>query len=511
MYNEFTGDQMFSTRRLRKVGIRSALVCGGLLAASIGSAAAAGAAAAAPAVAVAGEVRPGATLEQVVDDLVGDALNANLEFDAATLQVTQRLAQLDQARARYLPAIDLTARYTRADAGRTLEFPVGDLLNPVYAQLNQLTGGTHFAPVANQQIDFQRPREQQTALALTQPLYDARISAAHAAARADYDASESGRRALAGRLQRDMRVAYYRWLQARAQVEIFTATRELALENQRVNDSLFKNGKITRDLVYRAEADELEIEQSLLAQQASLRLAQSYVNLLRNSPFDRTLPLPDAADPDGARLRGELEAYAKPAALAELQDRAVGQRAELRELEANAAAAAAGERLARAAFKPQLALAVEYGIQGVDYGVGSDERYLLASVVLKFSFFSGGGDQAGIAGSHAAWRAAQTARDIEAQQIRFQVQQALQDLEVTRATLDTADKRVAAAAGAFRIAARKRDLGQINQAEFIDARRSRTDAELNSTVTRFAALANLAELEYALGSRTHRLTTEISP
>jgi outer membrane protein TolC len=80
------------------------------------------------------------------------------------------------------------------------------------------------------------------------------------------------------------------------------------------------------------------------------------------------------------------------------------------------------------------------------------------------------------------------------------VQQSLQDFEFTQASLGTAAKRVEAAAGAFRIASRKRDLGQINQAEFIDSRRAMTDAQLNLNLTRFAALGNLAELEFALGA-----------
>jgi outer membrane protein TolC len=81
-------------------------------------------------------------------------------------------------------------------------------------------------------------------------------------------------------------------------------------------------------------------------------------------------------------------------------------------------------------------------------------------------------------------------------------------LELTEASLGTAAKRVEAAAGAFRIAARKRDLGQINQAEFIDSRRAFTDAQLNLNVTRFAALSSLAELEYALGAGMRDLPPE---
>src|SRR5580692_4345011 len=67
-----------------------------------------------------------ATVEEAVGGLVADALAANLELDSAGAQAAQRLAALDQARALYLPSLDLDARYTRANGGRTIDFPVGD-------------------------------------------------------------------------------------------------------------------------------------------------------------------------------------------------------------------------------------------------------------------------------------------------------------------------------------------------------------------------------------------------
>ena len=443
-------------------------------------------------------------VEEAVAVLVSDALAANLELDTAGAGVAERRAALDQARARYLPSLDFEARYSRASGGRSIDFPVGDLLNPVYATLNQLTGSSHLAPVANQRINFQRAREQDTRITLTQPLYDPRISASRAAAQSEFDASQAGRAALSSRIERDMREAYYRWLQARAQIGIFDAALELAAENHRVNEVLFRNGKITRDLVYRAEADQLEVEQSMLGARNTERLAQSYVNLLRHAPFDRALPVSAVED-------GEERGAAASVSLPLMQDAAVQHRPELRELDALAAAAAAAERLAHAAFKPRLALALDAGSQGDTYRFGSDDRFVLASVVLRFNLFSGGADQAGVAGARAAQREARDGRDRQEQQIRFEVQQALQDLQLTQASLGTAAKRVEAAAGAFHIATRKRDLGQINQAEFIDSRRALTDAQLNLNLTRFSALSNLAQLEYALGSSARHVPPEVQP
>jgi outer membrane protein TolC len=468
------------------------------------------------------------SVEAVVQGLVADALAANLELEAAGATVATRLAALDQARARYLPALDFQARYTGADGGRTIEFPVGDLLNPVYATLNQLTNSLHFPSVQNQAIDFQRTREQQTDVSLTQALYDPRIAAGRAAAQADVETARAGHVALAGRIERDMRQAYYRWLQARAQVGILEATLEVSAENRRVNEALFKNGKITQDLVYRAQADELEVRQSLLGAHNGERMAKSYVNLLRDAPFDRDLPVVVVDDVDIARVRAGVEgsaragssedgdralAAATPSAprtsslaapsdaeLRRLQDFAVARRSELRQLDAVEAAAAAGERLARAAFKPQLALAVDAGTQGSTYGLSGDDRYVIASLVLRFRLFSGGADQAGVAGARAVEREARAQHRLAEQQVRLEVQQALEDLEVSQASLGTAAKRVEAAAAGFRIASRKRDLGQINQVEFVDARRVLTDAQQNLNVTRFGELQSLAELEFALGT-----------
>ena len=156
------------------------------------------------------------SVRTIVDGLVVDALAANLELAAGGADVEARRAALDAARARYLPALDFAARYSRADGGRTIDLPVGDLLNPVYATLNQLTGTSSFTSIQNQRINLLRAREQETKVTLAQPLYDARLGAARDAAAAQFDAARAGHDALAGRVTRDMRQAYFRWLQARA-------------------------------------------------------------------------------------------------------------------------------------------------------------------------------------------------------------------------------------------------------------------------------------------------------
>jgi outer membrane protein TolC len=225
------------------------------------------------------------------------------------------------------------------------------------------------------------------------------------------------------------------------------------------------------------------------------------VNLLRAAPLDTPLPASeiDPATIERFRRRFAQRLAGRPPELDALQSLAVDERAELAGLDAAILAGEAQQDLARAAFKPRLALGAEAGIQGVEYGTSDEERYALAALVLRWNAFRGGADRAALREARALTDELRATRDLAEQQVRLDVQRALEDLGVAEATLETAAKRADAADGAFRIASRKRDLGQINQAEFIDSRRAFTDARLNLTRVRAEYLARLAELEYAVG------------
>jgi outer membrane protein TolC len=446
------------------------------------------------------------SVEDGLRELLDDALAANLELRAGTAAIQQRMAALEQARARYLPALDIAARYSVADGGRTIEFPVGDLLNPVYATLDELLVASgqppRFPRVENQTVTFLRGNEQETKLVLEQPIYEPRLGPAVAANEAEVDRATANLAALRARVIRDTQQAYYLWLATQQAVLVLEATRELAQSNLAANESLYRNGKVTRDFLLRAEADLLEVEQQRIAASSRVRIAQGYVNLLRNAPLAAPLPRAEIDAPTVERFRDRLIRRLAGSSLdpAPLQQLATDRRAELQSLDAAIAGGEARQDLARAAFKPRLVVGAEAGIQGDDYGFSEDERYALASVILRWNTFRGGADRAALQEARAFTEELRATRDLAAQRVRLEVQEAVEQLGVADASLETALKRTEAANGALRIATRKRDLGQINQTEFIDARRTMTDANLNLNRVRADFLARLAELEFAVGA-----------
>jgi outer membrane protein len=301
-------------------------------------------------------------LQTVLDDYIAAAMRSNLALQSENYSVDESRAALATARARFFPELSLSARYTVNHGGRDLNFPVGDLLNPVYSTLNSLLIAQgqppRFPPLDNINIPMLRDHEQDTHLAVRQPLYAPAISAGMHAQQALLGASEQQRIAVARQLKRDVSVAYLNWLQAGEAVNIVSSTQQLLAENQRINQSLFGNGKITEDQPLRAQAELLAIEQQLQEARDNLTQAQSYVNFLLNRPLDTSLEMTSAANISTAQAPE----------LSSLQQQAAAQRPELKQLAQGVAAANEQIQVARAAALPTLSVGVDTGIQGEKYG-----------------------------------------------------------------------------------------------------------------------------------------------
>ena len=92
----------------------------------------------------------------ILEDYVKYGLENNLALKQKETSYLKSLEALSEARGLFYPDISFQARYTISEGGRVIEFPVGDLLNPVYLTLNQLTTSQMFPVLENQEILFLR-------------------------------------------------------------------------------------------------------------------------------------------------------------------------------------------------------------------------------------------------------------------------------------------------------------------------------------------------------------------
>jgi len=417
-----------------------------------------------------------------------EALHGNALLQAQDFAVEAAARGLSAARAQRAPQLALNARYTVAAGGRSFVIPAGDLVNPAYQTLNQLTAGTPgataFPLVDNQRVNFLRRTEQDTRLSLTAPLYAPQLQAQVRLRAAELEGSVATREAYARTLVRDLKQGYYQLAQAQAGIRILEASRATLAENQRVAAALVEAGKATRDRVLRAEAERLAIEQRLDAARAEERAARRYLNLLRNRDEDAAIEVTEAAlapspatpGADGERPRS---------------------RPELRSLSFGIDAAGQAERLAAASLQPTLAFVADSGVQGTNYAIDRDSDVSTASLVLSWTLFDFGARRAAVSQARAQAAQLNATRDDLERRLQLAARGADDDARTADRALVTAEARIAAAEEGFRIAERKRDAGQLSQIEFLDAERAQTEARLGLAIARSQLQSARAEQEYA--------------
>jgi len=161
-------------------------------------------------------------------------------------------------------------------------------------------------------------------------------------------------------------------------------------------------------------------------------------------------------------------------------------------------AAEAGERAARAARGPSVALAVESGIQGESYRIDRNSSYTQTSLVADWNLFDRDQSRSRIREAANVRRKLENQSEEATRQIALQGRDARRRLAAAVASLDAAEMRLAAARGAFEMAARREREGLVNQLGFLDARNALTSAELNQAMAQAALFMAYAELDRCL-------------
>jgi outer membrane protein TolC len=420
---------------------------------------------------------PPATAADLLDQLVRDALTRNLALAQRDLTARQGAHGVRQARGVLLPTLGVDARYSEFSG----VVNIGDFINPAYAALNQLIGQDRFPTTVAATLPFR----QETRLRATQLLYNQAAIEQWRLARTLAGVSDAQRDQAARELIADVQVAWLGLAGAMRLVEVYATSLAVLDEHVRVAERLTANDQGTLDAVYRARADREELAQQFADAERQRDAARRLLNLMldrdANSPIpvldDSTLVRPLPTDRD-ATLASALR-----------------RREELVQAGLGVQAAERQERMAGGAFRPTLALAADWGIQGEQYRLDGSGNVALASIVLQWNLFNGGQDAARREQATLERRKANLRQREAERQIEVQVAQAWDAAQVAERALATAAARLEAARRSFRLVARRYEEGLAPHLEFVAARAASTQAELNAVITRFAYAARRVELE----------------
>jgi outer membrane protein len=424
--------------------------------------------------------------ETILDTYVHQALESNLALTQQDFSYQESIADLRQARAGFFPSLDILARYTRAEGGRVFEFPIGDIVNPIHAALNQITGEDEFpTDVRNQTISFLREKEQETKIEIVQPIFQPAVYYNYRVMSSRADAGRASRDQFKHDLVKEVRTAYFSYLKAVNLVDLAQRTEELLDEHLRVSQSLYENGKATRDVVYRARAELSKAQQSRADAEKGSYLTRAYFNFLLNRPLDESIEImslpSEPADP--------------PLTLSDAVRRALEKRLEIRQADRGLEAADNALKLARTGYLPGLSLSFDYGIQGEKYRISDEDDFWTASLVLQWNLFDGLGKNAKINQAKLEKSKMDARREEIVRRIELEVGDTYRTLTVAKQNIATSTDQVESASKSFEIVNRKFQEGVASHVEFIDARTAMTSAEISRIVAVCDYLISYAEFE----------------
>lgn len=420
-----------------------------------------------------------------LDDYIAQGLGSNQGIKEQGFLLKRNIYALQEAKSMFLPSVTFSTTYTKADGGRTIDFPTGDLFNAAYHTLNQLTGSNSFPQLENQSILLNPDNFYDAKFRTSLPLLNAEL-VYNKRIKSQQVALQKAEVLLYKReLVKEIKTAYYNYLKATNAISIYQSFLKLLQEGERVNRKLFENNKINRTAVIRSENEVSKINASLVSARKTEESARYYFNFLLNRP------LTDAIITDSVPLLPAQD---------NLQLNDINGREELAKLEIASGINKNLTGLAKSYLIPKIGTSLDLGSQAFDWKFNQKSRYYLLGVSLEWNLFSSGRN------SYKIKQAIASEQAIGAQTSQVS-QQLLTELNVRKANLQSAAAQYQAAQSQLKTSqtyyndmTKLYKEGMAIYIELLDAQNQWVDAQLQSNIALFDTWISFTAIERANAS-----------
>ncbi|MFD1144841.1 TolC family protein [Larkinella insperata] len=425
----------------------------------------------------------------ILDAYLQEGLQNNLALKQESLEIGRVTESINQARALFYPRLTFNPTYSVAAGGRRLQFPVGDMLNPVYATLNQLTGAERFPTNIPNVNELLAPNNfHDTKLNVQYAIFNSDLQYNYLIQKDLLTAQEARKRVVENELRYTIAAAYYQYLQTLDAVRIFENSRNVLRELARLNEKLVSNNVATKDAVTSARYEISKIDQQLANADKNRQTAKAYFNFLLN----RDLTADIQAD---SLLTRSLPAA--PPALTALQQTALQGRQELKQLGGSLRAAQNAVKLNEASIKlPSVYVGGSTGFQGFGYTF-ANQAYVVGQVGLSWDLFKGYEKRSKVQQAKIQTELVQTRLTEVEKQIQLQVLQAYYDLDAANESLAASQTGLANAEQTFRLIDSKYRNGQALLVEYLRFQNDRQTAQIQQVLARYDVLTKRAALDRA--------------
>lgn len=425
----------------------------------------------------------------ILDAYVREGVASNLSLRQQSIQLEKAVNSIAIARSNLAPKITFAPTYSLAAGGRKLSFPIGDLLNPVYSSLNQLTQSGNFPQVENVNEQLAPNNFQETVVRFQYPIFNSDIKYNILIQEGLLQTEEAKRKALVYELRNDIRVAYYQYLQSLEGISVLNNAKTLLDKFVILNQKLVKNQVALKDVVLSAEYEVSKIKQQIAIAKKNSKVAKSYVNFLINKELESNLEVDTAFVNQVPTVRD----------LTFLKQLAVKNRPEFATLQAGVRVNETAIELAeRNAKLPQVFVGGNVGFQGFGYQFGN-QGFGVLQLGMQWDLYHGKEKQRKIEGAKIDKRIAESTIDQVKQQVQLQVAQAYYEFIAAEEAFVAAKDGVRQAEGVLKIVDSRYRNGSAIYIEYLKAQNDVQTAQQMASLTKYDLWLKKATLDKVSG------------
>lgn len=418
-----------------------------------------------------------------LDNYINKGLENSEVIKQQNIQLDKNLYALKEAKSLFFPNVAFNSTYTRAEGGRTIDFPIGDLLNPVYNSLNQLTNSNSFPQLQNQSILLNPDNFLDAKIHTTLPIINAEIIYNKRIKQQQFDLQKIEIDIYKRELVKEIKLAYFNYLKANEAISILENALKLVKENQRINTSLFNNDRINRTAVIRSDNEVIKINSQLETAKLTKINAKIYFNFILNNPLDTEI---------------ELDEYKQiPTFETKIT---IDDREELKKLNAAKDINSNVIKLSNAFQIPKLNGFLDLGTQAFDFEFNKKSRYYFAGLSLEWSLFSGNKNKFKV--KQAQLESENIASQINNidQQLKLQLQMAQNKFQAAILQYNASQSQVNTSQKYYGDIFKLYKEGQALFIELLDAQNQLITSQLQANISRYETWITNAEIERANAS-----------
>lgn len=425
-----------------------------------------------------------------LEKYVAEGLRNNEVVQQKNIALEKALLSLRIAEGMFMPSVNFQGSYTSGSGGRSISLQVGDLLNPVYATLNQLTDSHQFPQIENVNQNFFPKNFYDAHIRTSIPILNTDLVYGKKIRQQQVIIQELEVKIYQRELVESIKVAYFSYLAATEVVKIYKSSLEFAEEGKRVNASLLSNGQGLPAYLLRAQSEIENINAQIIDSEKRAHNAQLFFNFLLNRDGNELILVEESKEPLFI-LSGDNWN----------QNLTLSSREELNQLGQHILLNQTVTRMGQSFWIPKISAFADIGSQNQNWKFNYQSRYYLVGIQLDIPLFAGFTNRDKIQINQLDVKNSELDYSVKSKQLEMKLQVVKNECITAFQNYRSAEKQLEAARSYQRLIEKGYKEGINTFIETLDARAQFTAAQLKTIINQYQIL--IADAHYERESATY--------